>query len=131
MTYPKKNGDPDKLKVKTRDDQSKVLQFETELHDPENFFKSLKKDNDCYKKKYKSLNKKKVKLNITEILEGSASTITSATLSTINPSIGVVISTRTALLTSVAIFVTNEYNSKLKIRYTQLGNWIIVFTLLF
>ena len=37
----------------------------------------------------------------------------------------------TALLTSIAILMTNEFISKLKIRYTKLRDWINVFSLLF
>ena len=49
----------------------------------------------------------------------------------INPSVGIVISSSTALLTSIAILITNEYISKLKIRYTKLKDWINVITLLY
>ena len=35
------------------------------------------------------------------------------------------------MLTSIAILITNEYISKLKIRYTKLRDWINVFTLLY
>ena len=48
----------------------------------------------------------------------------------INPSVGIVISSSTALLTSTAILITNEYISNLKIRYTKLRDWINVITLL-
>ena len=70
-------------------------------------------------------------MNITEILFGSGSTIGSSTLGLINPGAGIFISPSTALLTSIAILITNEYISKLKIRYTKLRDWIIVITLLF
>ena len=62
---------------------------------------------------------------------GSASTIISSTLAVLNPSAGIIISSSTALLTSIAILITNEYISKLKIRYTKLRDWIIVITLLY
>ena len=35
------------------------------------------------------------------------------------------------MLTSIAILITNEYISKLKIRYTKLRDWINVITLLY
>ena len=35
------------------------------------------------------------------------------------------------MLTSIAILITNEYISKLKRRYTKLGDWINVITLLY
>ena len=130
--YPNlKTDDVELLKIKTKDDQLKELQNKTEKHDHENILKSLKNDNESYKKKYKSLNKKKVLLIITEILIGSGSAITSSTFSLINPSIGIPIASCTALLTSIAILITNEYISKLKIRYTKLGDWINVITLLY
>ena len=66
-------------------------------------------------KKYKSLNKKKVLLIITEILIGTGSTIGSSTMGLISPGAGIIISSSTALLTSIAILITNEYISKLKI----------------
>ena len=49
----------------------------------------------------------------------------------INPGVGIISSSSTALLTSIAILITNEYISKLKIRYTKLGDWINVITLLY
>ena len=77
------------------------------------------------------MNKKKILLVITEILIGSGSAIGTSTMSLINPSIGVVLTSSSALLTSIAILITNEYISKLKIRYTKLRDWINVITLLY
>ena len=130
-TYPNLNNEPELLKIKTKDDEIKNLKYRTEIHDHENILKSLKIDNEYYKKKYKSLNKKKVLLFITEILIGSGSAISTSTRSLINPSIGIVLTSSTALLTSIAILITNEYISKLKIRYTKLRDWINVITLLY
>ena len=62
---------------------------------------------------------------------GSGSAIGTSTMSLINPSIGVVLTSSSALLTSIAILITNEYISKLKIRYTKLRDWINVITLLY
>ena len=130
--YPNlKTDDVELLKIKTKDDQLKDLQYRTEKHDHENILKSLKSDNESYKKKYKSLNKKKIFLIITEILIGSGSAIGSSAISLINPGAGIIISSSTALLTSIAILITNEYISKLKIRYTKLRDWINVITLLY
>ena len=130
--YPNlKTDDVELLKIKTKDDQLKELQYKTEKHDHENILKSLKADNESYKKKYKSLNKKKILLIITEILIGSGSAIGTSTMGLINPSVGIVISSSTALLTSIAILITNEYISKLKIRYTELRDWINVIALLY
>ena len=130
-TYPDLKNDVELLKLKTKDDQLKELQYKTERHDHENILKSLENDNEYYKKKYKSLNKKKVLLIITEILVGSGSAIGSSAMSLINPGAGIIISSSTALLTSIAILITNEYISKLKIRYTKLRDWINVITLLY
>ena len=130
-TYPDLKNEPELLKIKTQSDEIKNLKYTQEKHDHENILKSLKSDNESYKKKYKSLNKKKVLLIITEILIGSGSAITSSTFSLINPSVGFPIASCSALLTSIAILITNEYISKLKIRYTKLGDWINVITLLY
>ena len=130
-TYPDLKNEPELLKIKTRDDEIKNLKYQTEKHDYENILKSLKSDNEYYKKKYKSLNKKKVLLIITEILVGSGSAIGSSALGMISPGPAIVISSSTALLTSIAILITNEYISKLKIRYTKLKHWINVTTLLY
>ena len=70
-------------------------------------------------------------LIITEILVGAGSAVGSSTMSMINPGASIIISSSTALLTSIAILITNEYISKLKIRYTKLGDWINVITLLY
>ena len=52
-------------------------------------------------------------------------------MSLLNPIIGIVLTSSTALLTSIAILITNEYISKLKIRYTKLRDWINVITFLY
>ena len=74
-TYRNLNNDPEMLKIKTKDDEIKDIEYKTEKHDHEKVLKSPKIDNEYYKKKYKSLNKKNVLLIITELLVGSASTI--------------------------------------------------------
>ena len=61
----------------------------------------------------------------------NGSAVSTSTMSLINPSVGIVISSSTALLTSIAILITNEYISKLKIRYTNLRDWINVIILLY
>ena len=119
------------LKIKTKDDQLKELQNKTEKYDHENLLKSLKIDNEYYKKKYKSLNKKKILLIITEILIGAGSAVSSSSMALINPGAGIIISSSTALLTSIAILITNEFISKLKVRYTKLRDWINVITFLY
>ena len=130
-TYPKLNNDPEMLKIKTKDDEIKDLRYKTAKHDHENILKTLKLDLEFYKKKHKSLSKKKVFLIITEILVGSSSTNSSSAMGLINPGAGIIISSSTALLISIAILITNEYNTKIKIRYTELKDWINVITLLY
>ncbi len=129
--YPDLKNEPELLKIKTRDDEIKHLKYQTEKHDHENILKSLKSDSEYYKKKYKSLNRKKVLLIISEILVGGGSAIGSSAMSIISPGPAIVISSSTALLTSIAILITNEYISKLKIRYTKIKDWINVITLLY
>ena len=108
-TYPDLKNEPESLKIKTRNDEIKNLKYTQERHDFENILKSLKADNKPINKKYKSLNKKKILLIITEILVGSGSAISASTMGLINPSVGIIISSSTALLTSIAILITNEY----------------------
>ena len=98
-TYPDLKNEPELLKIKTRDDEIKKLKYQTEKHDHEIILKSLKIENEYFKKKYKSLNKEKVLLIITEILVGSGSAISTSTMSLINPSIGILLTSSTALLT--------------------------------
>ena len=130
--YPNlKIDDVELLKIKTRDDEIKNLRYQLKKHDYEYILKSLKVDNDYYKKKYKSLNKKKILLIVTEILIGSGSAIGTSTMSLINPSIGIVLTSSTALLMSLAILITNEYISKLKLRYTKLRDLINFITILY
>ena len=129
-TYPKMN-EPELLKIKTRDDEIKNLKCHTEKHEFENILKSLKIDNDYYKKKYKNFNQKKILSFVTEFLIGSASTISSSTMRLINTGADIIISSSTALLTSIAILITKEYISKLKIRFNKLRDRIIVKTLFY
>ena len=102
-TYAELKNEPEILKIKTKVDQLKELQYRTEKHDHENILKSLKADNEKFKKIHKSLNKKKILLIITEILVGTGSAVGSSTMGLINLSVGIVISSSTAPLTSIAI----------------------------
>ena len=77
------------------------------------------------------MNKKKVLLIFTETLVGSASAVGSSTMGLINPGADIIISSSTALLTSIAILITNEYISKLETRYTKLRDLINVITMLY
>ena len=90
-TYPNLNNEPELLEIKTRDDEIRNLKNQTEKHDHENMLKSLKIDNELYKKKYKTLNKKKLFIIITEILFGSGSATSTSTMSITTPSIGIVL----------------------------------------
>ena len=88
-TNPNLNNEPELIKIKTRDDEIKDLRYKTETHDHENILKSLKIDNEYFRKKYKSLNKKKLLLIIIETFSCSASTITSSTMGSTNPGAGI------------------------------------------
>ena len=92
--------------------------------------KSLKFDNEYYIEKYKNLIKKKVILIIKEILIGSGSAFSTLTMSLLNLSIGIVLTSSTASITGIAILITNEYISELKFWYTKPGDCINVITLL-
>ena len=70
-------------------------------------------------------------LIITEFLVGSGSALGTSTMSLVSPSIGIVLTSSTAFLTSLAILITNEYISKIKLRYTKLRGWINFFTILY
>ena len=123
------NNDPELLKIKAKDDEIKDIKYTNEKPDHENILKSLKIDNEYYKKTYKNLKKKKILLIIIESLVGGGSTTRSSKLAILNPSAGIVISSSTALLTIIVILKTNEYISKLKTRYTKLRDCINVTTL--
>ena len=49
--YPDLKNEPELLRIKTRDDEFKNLKYQTEKQDHENILKSLKVDNEYYKKK--------------------------------------------------------------------------------
>ena len=55
----------------------------------------------------------------------------SSTMSDRNPTIAIPIASSSALITSVAIVIANEYFSKLNKRYTKLRDWINVISLLY
>ena len=61
---------------------------------------------------------------------GTGSAITTSTMSLVNPSIGIVSTSSTALLKSIAISKTDEFINKFKIRYTKLRDWVNVINLL-
>ena len=70
-------------------------------------------------------------LVITEVPLESGSARTTSTMSLKHPSIGIVLTSSTALLTSFAMLITNEYIPKLKIRYTKILDWNNVITFLY
>ena len=59
-TYPNMNFDSDLLKIETKDDEIKDLKYKIVKYDYENLLKSLKIDNEIYKKKNKSLKKESI-----------------------------------------------------------------------
>ena len=131
-TYPNLNNEPELLKIKTRDDEIKNLKYQSEKHDHESILKSLKIDSECYEKKYKNLNRKKVFMIVSEILIGGVglSVGSGLTISGLAP-VWIICASSTSFLSSVSTLITNEYISKLKIRYTKLRDWINVITLLY
>ena len=132
MTYPNINNEPELLKLKTRDDEIKVLKYQTEKHDHENILKSPKIDNEYYKKKYKSSNKKKVFVIISEILIGGVGLGVGSglTISGLAP-VGITCAGSISILSSISALIANEKFSKLKFRFTELRDWIHVITLLY
>ena len=52
-------------------------------------------------------------------------------MSLTNPNIGKVLTSSSSLLTTIAILITNEYISKLKLRYTRLRDLITFITILY
>ena len=117
---------------KTKDDQLKELQYKTEQHDGEIMLESLKIYSESYKKKFKSLNKKKVFMIVSEILIAGVGLIVRSglTISELAPG-GVLCAGSISFLSSISTLITNEYISNLKIRYAKLGDWINVIAFLY
>ena len=88
------------------------MEFKKEKHDLEKSSESLKIDNDYYKKKYKVLKKRQIFLSFTEILTGTASTMSSSTKAVVNPSAGNIKSSISVLLTATVTLITIEGISK-------------------
>ena len=65
------NIDPKVFKIKTKDDRITELKYNPGKHSYEECLKSLKIDGECYRKNYKSVNKKKVFMIVSEILIAS------------------------------------------------------------
>ena len=74
---------------------------------------------------------KKTVLIVSERLIGASPTIVCSTLLNINPTIAIPIASSSALITSIATLITNEYVSKLKTRCTKLRHWIKLISLLY
>ena len=72
-----------------------------------------------FKKKFKSLNKKKVFMIVSEILIGGVGLGVGSglTVSRLDP-VGIVCAKSISFLSSISMLITNEYFSKMKIRYT-------------
>ena len=52
-------------------------------------------------------------------------------MSLTNPGIGIVLTYSTSLKSSIAILITIEYISNLKLRYTKLGDWVFLITVFY
>ena len=59
-TYPSLNNEQELLKMITQADEIKNLKYQTEKHDHEKILKSLKIDNENYKKKYRNYLKESI-----------------------------------------------------------------------
>ena len=108
------------------------MKYQTEKHDHENILKSLKIDSENYKKNYKSLNKEKVfmivsKISIGGVGLGVGSGLTVSGLA----SIGLVCASSISVLSKTWTLISNEYFSRMRIRFTKLKDWIIEITLLY
>ena len=116
-TYANINNEPELLKIRKRDDENKNLKNQTEKHDHENILKSLKIDNEYYKKKFKSLNKKKIFMIVSEILIGGVGLgIGSGKAISGTAPAGIMCAGSSSFLSSISILIVNEHFSKLKIR---------------
>ena len=98
------------LKIKRKGEQLKELPDKTEKHDYENILKSLIIDGEYYKKKFKSLNEKKVFMIVSQILISTAGlTVGSGlTLSWLAP-VGLFCASSISFLTSVSTLNTSKY----------------------
>ena len=123
------NGDPKRLKTKTRDGEIKELKNKTKNHDYEIFLRTLNIDNHYQKKEWKHFSKKST-LSLPESLLESSSTILSSTISSINPSTPVPIESSSTLMTSLANLIMKGSIRKLKRRYTKLEDWLEKYSLL-
>ena len=133
ITYPILNNEAELLKITTKDDEIRTLKYKPEKHDYENILKSLRNDNENYRKEYTSLNKKKIYITAIETSTGAGGVIVGSTLTAtgVGASIGVPIASASAFIASIATLITNEYLSKQKARYTKLRDWINMTTLLY
>ena len=124
-----KEGHRTLLEITTNDDENEELKYRTQKHEFETISKSLKTKMNFIRKKLKSL-KEKAFSNNSEVLIRGASTMERSTPSVVVPSFGIIISSSTALLKSIAILITKEYISKSVIRVSNLKGWINVINLL-
>ena len=126
------NNEPELIGIKTKDDEIKDLKYKTEKHDFENIVKSLKIENDYYKKNYKSLNTRKIFMIVSEKLLGAGglSVVSGLTISGIAP-VGRVTAGSISFLSSISTLITDKNLSRLEIRYTKLRDCINETTLLY
>ena len=135
MSYPNwKDKDPTSFKKTNKDDEIEKVTEKTQKQDDERILKSLEIDNEQYKQKYKKLSKKRVLIIFVEISLGSAASSNSLYIikhvSCIKPMCSYYYIIQYSLLTSIAILITNDYISKLKIKFIKVRDWILWITLL-
>ena len=130
MTYPILKDDPALLKIAAKDDEIKEIKYKTEKQDYEDVLEILK---DYYDKNFSKINKKKLYITIPEILVrvSQLAIVTSLSITGVGTSSGVPIAVCTSFLASVATENTNEYFSRLKLKYTKLKVWINMITILY
>ena len=125
--------DPELWGRKTKDNESKEINYKTEKHDYEKFLYSLKIDSEIsYKTKLKNLNKKKLSQIASKILIGTVELVVGSGLiaSELAP-VGIMCASSNTLLSSISSLITHECFSKLKTRCTKIQFWIIVITSLY
>ena len=114
-----------------KDDTIRYLQYKTEKHDHEYILKSLKIDSEYYKRKYKNLNQKKVFYCYSRDNNRYCWFVNRQYPILNRGRSGSAHSCFYSILASMATLITNEYFSKIKIRYTKLRDHIIMITLLY
>ena len=119
------------MKIKTKDDEHKQLNYLKKKHDYQKILKFLKINKDYCKKIQKPKQKSLSVCNRT-LLRGIGLTDGCVLINTrLGSNVGIKLAAASSFIANIAVLITSEFCSNVKMRYTKLPIWIKLTTIVY